>query len=51
MADSAQKIGISDFEKVQSAGAGASGEVWLAEVKRDLPFAKAGQNVSEGVQG
>jgi len=46
MAGEDKRIDLSDFEKVKLEGEGASGAVWLARVKRDLPFAKTGQEVA-----
>jgi serine/threonine protein kinase len=40
------EIIISDFEKIKSAGSGASGEVWRARAKRELKFASAGQDLA-----
>lgn len=40
------RVSVSDFERLERLGAGASGEVWKARVSRNLPFAKAGDHVA-----
>jgi transcriptional regulator with XRE-family HTH domain len=42
-----RRIELEDFDKsTKAGGAGASGEVWKARPKRDLPFAATGQDVA-----